>query len=55
MQAAARQTNVFGIEDTILIDGKIYVVERHFQPNRDLKSAIYAVVRNEAERRSDKK
>ena len=55
MQPAARQTTVFDNENTVLIDGKNYIVERHFQSNRDLKSAIYAVVRNEAERRTDKK
>ena len=45
-----KKTNIFNTDTKVDIGGKIYIVKRHFSNNRDLKSAIYDVVKNEATR-----
>ena len=46
----ATDTNRLEKSTEVKIGDKIYIVERHFSGERDVKTAIYAVVRNEADR-----
>jgi len=38
------------LESRIVIDGKVYLIQRHFIGKRDLKEAVFTVVKNDAER-----
>ena len=45
-------TNVLDTYAEILVDGKKYLVERHFAGSRDIKQAVFTVVENEVKRKS---
>ncbi|NJD02959.1 MAG: hypothetical protein FIA99_10290 [Ruminiclostridium sp.] len=44
------QNEVFKPESRITIDGKAYLIQRHFIGKRDFREAVFAVVKNEAKR-----
>ncbi len=41
------------VSNTVTIGKDIYVIERHFSGERDVKEAVYTVVKNEAFRASN--
>ena len=41
---------VFSIFSRVLVNGKTYLVERHFNGERDSQQAVFSVVENEAKR-----
>ena len=43
-----KNENVFRNMSEILVDGKTYLVERHFKGNRDVRDSVFAAVKNEA-------
>lgn len=44
------KNEVFKPESQTTIDGKIYLICRHFISSRDIKDAVFAVVKNDAKR-----
>jgi hypothetical protein len=48
----SKDYNVFDANTEIKIGNKIYIIERHFAEQRELADAIYAVVKNEAVRKT---
>ena len=52
VKSDAINKNTFALTDTVKIGKDIYVVERHFSNKRDIREAVYAVVKNEAFRAS---
>ena len=44
--------NVFDRESKIEIGNQVYIVERHFEKNRDMEAAIYEVVKNAVKARN---
>jgi carbonic anhydrase len=45
-------TNVFDSFSEIRINGKVYLLERHFTGKRDFKQAVFSAVENEASHKS---
>lgn len=44
------EKEVFNPESQTTINGKIYLICRHFISSRDIKDAVFAVVKNDAKR-----
>ena len=44
------ENEVFKPESQTTIDGKAYLICRHFISSRDIKDAVFAVVKNDAKR-----
>jgi hypothetical protein len=44
------ENEVFKPESRITIDGKVYLINRHFVSKRNLIDAVYTVVENDAKR-----
>ena len=40
--------NTFSLSEKIKIGNSIYIISRHFSGKRDLREAIYTVIKNEA-------
>ena len=51
IQSISANMEEFSSHSKIIIGNKVYLVERHFTGSKDVKAAIYDVVKNEAERR----
>ena len=50
-ESAPRLDNdAFTPESRIIIDGKVYLIQRHFISKRDFKEAVFTVVKNDAKR-----
>jgi len=45
---ALQSTNTLPLSDKRKIGKSIYIIKRHFSGERDMKDAVYAVVKNEA-------
>lgn len=48
--ATQSNADIFASCAEITVDGKKYLVERHFSGNRDIKKAVFSIVENEAKR-----
>jgi len=48
VSAVDANTDVFALSDTVKIGKNVYVIERHFSGERDIREAVYTAVRNEA-------
>jgi hypothetical protein len=44
------EKEVFNLRSQLVIDGKLYIIERHFSDNRNVREAVFTAVKNEAER-----
>lgn len=40
--------NAFALSETIKIGTSVYIIERHFSGQRDIREAIYTAIQNEA-------
>jgi len=47
-KSAIDQANAFALTDIIKIGNDVYIIERHFSGERDIREAVFAVVKNEA-------
>jgi len=43
-----QEFEVFKTENSMVIDGKEYLIHRHFASKRSLQDAVYSAVKNEA-------
>ena len=43
-----KRSNILMFSDKVKIGKSVYVIERHFSGERDMREAVYAAVKNEA-------
>ena len=48
-------TGIFDSHGEMVIDGKRYLIERHFTEKRDFRQAVFSAALNEAKRENPKK
>jgi len=46
--AKMMEANACKMSDTVKIGKDVYIIERHFAGERDMREAVYAAVKNEA-------